>query len=132
MKTNLIKPVFLLVILIIAFIFPVENDLTLRIALYISIPIFIFGLLFPLLLSVSGLSFNIVYERPLWASKLNERNPLTYIHLLGFICFSAGLGGFIGNYIFDKRLNYISLLLILFGICLLFGIYLTLKTIRKK
>ena len=132
MNTGLFKTIIILAIFFVAIIFPFENFMTIRIALYISIPVSFFGLLLPYLLSVSGLSFNLIYEKPLWSSKLNERNPLTYIHFIGFMFISAGVGGMIGGYVFDNAISYISVLVILFGICSLIGIFLSLINKRKN
>jgi len=129
-----VKIFFLLLILVIAFLYPIENSLSLKMALYISIPTIIWGLIFSSIMIVSGvagLNFDIDYKQPRLSSKLNARNPFTYIYFLSLVCLSFGLGSLISDYIFSKELNYISLLLIVFGISSLIGIVITIKRKRK-
>ena len=128
MKTGLAKIIFLFLILVIAFLFPIENSLSFKMAVYISIPTIVWGLMFLSIMNVSGLAdLDFDYRQPCLSSKLDVRNPFTYIYFLSLVCLSFGFGSLIGDYIFSHGLNYISLLFIVFGTSSLIGVFITIK-----
>ena len=128
MKTGAIKTLLTLIVLTMTIIFPIGGEKSVESTLLTSLIVFILGLFLPHLLRNSSLYSGLTVKRPRWSEKIDLRNPLTYIQLIGIILLAAGFGGLIGGFLIGQKFNFLSCVFLFAS----FGVFLGIFTDLKK
>ncbi len=133
MKVKYVKNLILLIVFILLTFFPIGGDVNgnFKILFLTGLITLFFGLIFPHLAKYFSLRNQFRLEKPNWAEEINDKNPLTYIQYFGILAIVAGLGSLIGGILNGQLINFLGLMVLIFGIGIILGLYLLVFKLRK-
>ena len=99
MTRSTFKTLLILIVFVVATIFPIGKIQTFKITFWTCVASFIIATVIPNLLIVGGLRNRVITKKPKWTDQLKFKYPMTYIQFISFLLIAAGIGGLVGGLI---------------------------------